>query len=78
MAMTALVTIFDSNEKYDGPDHNEKYDGSDRNEKYDGPDHIVFQGTMHDASFSKFSDYEVGSFDLTEEGLTLNIDTSEE
>ena len=50
----------------------------DSNEKFDGPDHIVFQGTMHDASFSEFSDYEVGSFDLTEEGLTLNIDTSEE
>ena len=40
------------------------------------PGKIVFRGTMYDASLSKFRDYEVCSFDLTDEGMTVNIDTS--
>ena len=42
------------------------------------PGKIVFRGTMYDASLSRFRDYEVCSFDLTDEGMTVNIDTSEE
>lgn len=38
----------------------------------------VFKGSMWDAEQSAFSDYEVLSFDLDpQEGLILNIDTSE-
>lgn len=41
----------------------------------------VFKGSIWDAQQSAFSDYEVFSFDLDRsgrDGLTLNIDTSEE
>ena len=41
-------------------------------------DSIVFKGSMHDASLSEFRDYEVCSFDLTDEGMTVNIDTRED
>ena len=41
-------------------------------------DGIVFKGSMHDASLSEFRDYEVCSFDLTDEGMTVNIDTRED
>ena len=38
----------------------------------------VWKGDMRDAALGEFRDYEVRSFDLTEDGLTINIDTSEE
>ena len=34
------------------------------------------RGVMYDASLSKYRDCEVCSFDLTDEGMTVNIDTS--
>ena len=40
------------------------------------PGSIVFKGTMYDASLSRFRDCEVCSFDLIDEGMTVNIDTS--
>lgn len=40
-------------------------------------EHEVFKGSMWDAQQSPFSDYEVYSFDLSPDGLTLNIDTSQ-
>ena len=41
------------------------------------PGHIVYRGTMYDACLSQFNNYEVCSFDLTEDGMTINIDTSD-
>lgn len=38
----------------------------------------VFFGTMRDAMYSDWEGYEVDSFDLTPDGLCLNIDTWEE
>lgn len=38
----------------------------------------VFVGTMRDAMYGDFADYEVDSFDYTPDGLILNIDTTEE
>ena len=38
----------------------------------------VFGGSMRDAMYSDWADYEVDSFDLTPDGLCLNIDTSED
>ena len=37
----------------------------------------VFTGSMRGAMESEWADFEVGSFDLTPDGLCLNIDTSE-
>ena len=37
----------------------------------------IFSGTMRDAMESDWADFEVESFDLTPDGLCLNIDTSE-
>jgi hypothetical protein len=48
----------------------------DLNPNCQEPGSIVFKGTMYDASLSRFRDYEVCSFDLTDEGMTVNIDTS--
>ena len=39
---------------------------------------IVFHGTMDEAYNSQYRNCEVCSFDLTDEGLTLNIDTSDD
>ena len=47
----------------------------DLNPNCQEPGSIVFRGTMYDASLSRFRDYEVCSFDLTDEGMTVNIDT---
>ena len=38
----------------------------------------VFIGTMRDAMYGDFADYDVDSFDYTPDGLILNIDTTEE
>lgn len=38
----------------------------------------IFKGTMRDAMFSDFADYDVDSFDYTTDGLILNIDTTED
>lgn len=38
----------------------------------------VFVGSMWDAQQSRFSDYSVCSFDLSPEGLTLNINSQVE
>ena len=48
----------------------------DLNPNCQEPSSIVFKGVMYDASLSRFRDYEVCSFDLTDEGMTVNIDTS--
>ena len=48
----------------------------DLNPNCQEPGSIVFKGVMYDASLSRFRDYEVCSFDLTDEGMTVNIDTS--
>lgn len=40
-------------------------------------EHEVFVGSMWDAQQSRFSDYDVSSFDLDEGRIILNIDTSE-
>lgn len=37
----------------------------------------VFEGDMNDAALGKYKNCEVCSFDLTEDGLTINIDTSD-
>lgn len=37
----------------------------------------VFDGDMNDAALSKYGSCEVCSFDLTEDGLTINVDTSD-
>ena len=37
----------------------------------------VFAGSMRGAMESEWADFEVDSFDLTPDGLCLNIDTSE-
>ncbi len=39
----------------------------------------VFFGTMRDAMLSEFAEFEVESFDVApQEGITLNIDSSDE
>ena len=38
----------------------------------------VFFGTMRDAMYSDWAEYDVDSFDLSPEGLCLNIDTAED
>jgi len=37
----------------------------------------IFSGSMRNAMESEWADFEVDSFDLTPDGLCLNIDTSE-
>lgn len=37
----------------------------------------IFSGSMRNAMESEWADFEVDSFDLTQDGLCLNIDTSE-
>lgn len=49
----------------------------DLNESCKKTGHIVYKGNMHDASLSEFKNYEVCSFDITEDGMTINIDTSD-
>ena len=48
----------------------------DLNPNCQEPGSIVFKGVMYDASLSKYRDCEVCNFDLTDEGMTVNIDTS--
>lgn len=38
----------------------------------------VFVGTMRDAMYGDWSEYDVDSFDYTPDGLILNIDTTED
>ena len=37
----------------------------------------VYEGTLYDASLSQYGNCEVASFDYTEVGITINIDTSD-
>lgn len=49
----------------------------DLNDRCEETGHIVYKGNMDDAVLSGYGDCEVCSFDLTDEGMTINIDTSD-
>ncbi len=39
--------------------------------------HVVYEGTMYDAAMSAWKNCEVCSFDHTEVGIVMNVDTSD-